>query len=368
MFDIGFFKNAQAVKEKIVNGAFAGGDADALFAEFEKHRSPRPVIFNIETTNNCNMRCIMCPRTKLMKRKIENMDRGLFKDIVSQLKPFSKREIDDFHRFVQKTYGIDPNQPHENTFYFYVSAINLTLHGYGEPLLDPYLEERITECASRKIPTYFSCVPANIRLDLIERLMRAGAGVIKFSLDSLSDEEQRRIRGDRNNFTEAYKKIMEVIEMKQKHGFNTKIVVTLIDLAENQSAQKMKEAFNKLWAGQPVFAYIKSQDNRWFYEEDPKIKNRSHYQTQYCEYPWTSLSVMVDGSVVPCTQDYNVEMVLGDARNEPLQAIWNSEKYRLLRRRHITGKFPKGFKCYGRCDWKMVCDRIGSAPRTKSKV
>ncbi|SVC04317.1 uncharacterized protein METZ01_LOCUS257171, partial [marine metagenome] len=30
---------------------------------FESYRSKDPIIYNIETTNACNMRCKMCPRT-----------------------------------------------------------------------------------------------------------------------------------------------------------------------------------------------------------------------------------------------------------------------------------------------------------------
>lgn len=40
--------------------------------------SDHPVVYNIETTNRCNMRCKMCPRTTMMTRKIEDIDRETF--------------------------------------------------------------------------------------------------------------------------------------------------------------------------------------------------------------------------------------------------------------------------------------------------
>ena len=55
-------------------------------------------------------------------------------------------------------------------------------------------------------------------------------------------------------------------------------------------------------------------------------KNNSHYAQQYCEYPWTSSTIMAEGNVVPCTQISNNEIVLGNVNNNSLEEIWNGEK------------------------------------------
>ena len=77
----------------------------------------------------------------------------------------------------------------------------------------------------------------------------------------------------------------------------------------------------ELWKDQPVFSYIKSQDNRWYMEEDESLECKNHYEKQYCEYPFTSMTVMADGSVVPFTQDYGCEMKLGNANDLTLEVI-----------------------------------------------
>ena len=88
------------------------------------------------------------------------------------------------------------------------------------------------------------------------------------------------------------------------------------------------------------------------------MENNSHYLNQYCEFPWTSLTVMADGSVVPCTQDYDCEMTLGNVNNESLESIWNGPKYKQFRQWHISGKFPEGFKCANRCDIPKMFQRL----------
>ncbi len=354
MFDINFFRNFHTIKKELLAGEYSGSSSGELRDTFDSFRNKSAFVFNIETTNNCNMRCIMCPRTELMNRKIGVMDSALFEDIIGQISPVASVDIDKFFIFVQDNYNIKEQDIHENAFYFYIVSTHLILHGYGEPLLDPLIIERVKQASARDIPTYFSCVPANIRLAVLKSLMESGLGVLKFSIDSLSDDESKKIRGDKNNFTNSFKKINEVIKMKDQNGFKTKIVITMIDMNTGEESLIKKRIFYEFWKDYPVYAYIKSQDNRWLYAEDDLMENISHYESQYCEYPWTSLTIMVDGSVVPCTQDYNAEMVFGNVKNDSLENIWNSEKYFNFREMHISGNFPKNYKCFERCDQKLV--------------
>jgi len=358
MYDIRFFKDCENLKKKIVSGAI-NLSKEEVFEEFERLRSKRPLVFNVETTNICNMRCQMCPRTTLMSRELEHMRPELFEKIIKQVTPYEQADLNNFWNHIVDTYDISPSERSENAFYFYTISQSVILHGYGEPLLDPHLLDRIKICAKYKVPTYFSCVPANINVEKIAELMKAGAGVIKFSMDALDDESAREIRGKQNNFTEAYDKICKLIEVKQKNpSIKTKIVVTMIALSETKEAKKLHEDFMKLWADKPVYAYVKSQDNRWYYEDDQEMECKSHYEQQYCEFPFTSLSIMVDGSVVPCTQDYDTEMSFGNANEQSLDKIWNSEAYKKFRWGHISGEFDTDVKCVNRCDQKLVIDRL----------
>lgn len=358
MFDISFFKNCHDIKKRIVSGN-GGMDREEIYRTFDKFRARQPFVFNVETTNACNMKCAMCPRPNLMTRKVQHMDMGLFEKIIAQARPHSESYLTDFWKFVVDEYGIQPQDCTENAFYFYTVSKSLILHGYGDPPLDPQLIERIKICSKYNVPTYFSCVPANIEVDKCIEMMKAGAGHIKFAIDALDDETSKKIRGERNNFTDSYRKIMELIAAKKKDSsLKTTIVITMLQMSDTNESAQMQRNFMKLWADKPVYAYVKSQDNRWYYEEKSALASKAHYETQYCEFPWYSLTVMADGSVVPCTQDYNAEMTFGNARESSLADIWNGPKYEQFRKWHINGDFPQGYKCVGRCDQKLVCDRL----------
>ncbi len=82
MFDIDFFKNSFSLKKKICSRNLTINEAEAIEQELEKLRSKSPTIFNIETTNYCNMKCVMCARTIYMKRKNIWIEDELFQKVL----------------------------------------------------------------------------------------------------------------------------------------------------------------------------------------------------------------------------------------------------------------------------------------------
>jgi radical SAM protein with 4Fe4S-binding SPASM domain len=358
MYGIEFFMDGVELKERILAGETSTRDAEQIIDDLETLRDKKPHVFNIETTNYCNMTCVMCPRTTLMTRKNEWIDDKVFEKVLDQVRPYTDQELKVFWDFIEERYGVTKETQTENGFYFHIVARHVTLHGYGEPLLDKYILDRVRACTKRNIPTYFSCVPANINIERIEQLMELGLGVLKFSVDALDDEGQKKIRGKRNDFTNSFENIQKVIDLKHEKGFETKIVVTMIAMGVSNDDLETQRSFMELFDPLDVFNYVKSQDNRWYYEGDEDIENKSHYVSEYCEYPWTSLTVMANGEVVPCTQDFDTEMTFGNVRDHTLEEIWNSEAYKEFRRWHVTGDFPKGNKCNERCDLPKIYHRL----------
>lgn len=354
MFDIKFFKNTNQLKKEIVSGQ-SSLTPEELYDQLESYRKCDPHLFNLETTNNCNMTCVMCPRTKLMTRPITYIGDEEFEQVLDQIKPHTQEDLNAFWDFIVTEHGVVSEEMSENAFYFYDVSRCVILHGYGEPIIDPNIVKRIQSCSDRQIPTYFSCVPANIKLDKFHTLMDAGLGVIKFSMDGLDDESQKAVRGKNNNFTKAFESILKILDYKADNNYlKTKIAVTMISFADTAKDRDMQRRFMELWENYPVYAYVKSQDNRWLHKKNEDFKNQSHYETQYCEFPWTSLSIMSNGAVVPCTQDYNASMVMGMIGEQSLKEIWNGEKYSQFRLAHLTGQFKDNFKCKDQCDLKKV--------------
>ena len=112
MFDINFFKNTYQYKKDLLLGNLKDNSVETIFSEFEKYRSRVPYALNVETTNNCIMSCVMCPRTSLMTREIKGIGDEFFSIIINQMNPHSEEDINSF--LIKNVRNKDTYKEHEN--------------------------------------------------------------------------------------------------------------------------------------------------------------------------------------------------------------------------------------------------------------
>lgn len=351
MFDIKFFMKIHHFTKVALSGETL---SDAVSEEFEKARSKRPVVYNIETTNACNMRCEMCPRTTKMTRPIETMKKELFVKVIDQLEPFSEDLWKRWEEFVLKEYNIPEDAMSENHFFLYIIPKVIQLHGYGDPLLDRNMGEYVKLLSSRDFSSYFSCNPANIDLNKTLEMFDNGLDYIKYSIETTDDNLHKQIRGNASNFSESYNKICELLEAKDKYGYNTAVIITMLDLNrpnQKEDYQKLRKAFKDL----DVYIYMKSEDQQWYRQNYHGTK--SIHWSEICKHPWMSMTIKSNGDAAMCMEDYNNEIVLGNAKSERLYDIWNGEKYGKFREDHFN--LTPGLKCIEECDMNPIGGALG---------
>ena len=64
------------------------------------------------------------------------------------------------------------------------------------------------------------------------------------------------------------------------------------------------------------------------------------------------MTIKSNGESVECVEDFNNEIVLGDAHTESLYDIWNGEKYNRFRQDHFD--LTPGIKCTEQCDMHLI--------------
>jgi hypothetical protein len=128
------------------------------------------------------------------------------------------------------------------------------------------------------------------------------------------------------------------------------IVITMLNLGrESQEEEygRLVDAFRDM----DVYIYLKSQDQQW-YPGQVQTKTQSIHWQEFCQFPFSSMTIKSDGLAVECVEDFNNEIVLGDARTESLYNIWNGDKYEKFRRDHFN--LTPGIKCMEQCDMTLV--------------
>lgn len=349
MIDINFFMKAHDLKRNLMSGKLKGMPKEDLFATLEGFRTRTPTVYNIETTNACNMCCQMCPRTTMMTRRVENTSRETFIKVIDQLKPFPQNLWDCWERFVEEKYRIKKNDMSENHFFLYIIPKIIQLHGYGDPLLDVNMENYIKILSEKGFLSYFSCNPSNINVDRTVQMFENGLNYIKYSIETIDDVLHKEIRGKASNFSESYKKINQLLEIKKAKKYKTTIIITMLNL--NRKYQREDYArLRKKFDGKDVCIYLKSEDQLWYRGE--YHKTASVHWSEYCQHPWMSMTIKSNGEAVMCMEDFNNEIILGDAKRESLYDIWNGPRYQKLRKDHFD--LTPSIKCTERCDMKLV--------------
>ena len=368
MININFYRKIHSVKKAILAGEKF--DNTEIYDLFEKHRSEEPIIYNIETTNACNMRCVFCPRTTKMTRSIEHLDMHLYKKIVDQLRPWTDLEWQEWIDFTAKEYNVNATDMNQNHFFLHIIPQVIVLHGFGDPLLDAKLAKRIELLSNKDISSYFSCNPANISVRKNIEMMQAGLGYLKYSIDSIDDETHKNLRGSASNYSKAFAKIIDTIEEKEKKNLKTQVVITMIDLKRPNQMQEWAE-LKEVFKGHNVYIYLKSQDQTWYDDiqgskELNAAAGKSVDWSEFCHYPWSSLTVKSNGEVAMCTEDYNNEIILGNVGVESLYDIWNSQAYENFRRTHFNNvSGNKCNMCTDHCDKRIIGDYLNQTAPTQ---
>jgi hypothetical protein len=90
--------------------------------------------------------------------------------------------------------------------------------------------ERVQYLSGKNILSYFSCNPWNIDTDQGIKLFEVGLNYMKFSTDSVDDFSIQQIRGKQANFSDSYRKIIELLNIKADNGYETEIVICMLNL------------------------------------------------------------------------------------------------------------------------------------------
>jgi len=273
-----------------------------------------PEIFSIESTNYCNLKCIMCPRGEpdVMRRSLGHMDTPLFAKILDQAAFFT-----------------DP----------------CWFHLFGEPLMNPHLFEQI-KIAKPKIPNLGISTNATL-LDEANTvaLLDSGLDTIMIAIDGASAQVYERVRKSPGF---SYGQVAANAErfLAAKRAAQARKPYVILSIIRMGETEKDLEAFRAHWLSQGADEVKTKAFTTWgnqtpdFQElaaraERAKLSSPRRFP---CKHLWESVVITWDGRVVPCCYDYDAKMVMGDLKSSSLAEIWNSPAYVELRRAELAAK------------------------------
>jgi MoaA/NifB/PqqE/SkfB family radical SAM enzyme len=308
-----------SVKLLLRDGSMKAADADlraamdALASEPQITSLLHPEV-RYEVTDNCNASCIMCPRDK--------HEHGREHGIMDQAK---------YEKSIDEVVGL--------------GAKKIVLTGFGEPMLDKRLEDKVAYATNKGLSTYFITNGSALTPRRSRKLMDAGLSEMRVSFYGMRPETYNAVMQGLD-FNRTMKGILEFLKMRDELGSKTRVQISYLELEQNKADT---EAFREFW--EPRVNAIEIWKPHNFGDgRDYRFREGQFERKTSCGRPENGpFQIQWNGEVIPCCYDYNNQIVLGNAFEQPVLDILNNEKYRLLRYAHRMKKFGM-FPYCDQCD------------------
>jgi MoaA/NifB/PqqE/SkfB family radical SAM enzyme len=268
-----------------------------------------------EVTDHCNATCIMCPRDKHADAREHGiMDQAQYEASIDEVVALGAKKV--------------------------------VLTGFGEPLLDRRLENKIAYAKARGLSTYFITNASALTPARSQRLIAAGLDEMRVSFYGMRKETYNAVMQGLD-FERTKAKVIEFLRLRDEMGAKTRVQMSYLELPENRCDT---QAFREFWEPKVDALEIWKPHNFGDGRDYRTRLDDSHKSS--CGRPENGpLQIQWNGEVIPCCYDYNNRIVLGNAFEQPILEILNGEKYRLLRYAHRVKKF----RMFPYCD---QCDQL----------
>ena len=291
-----------------------------------KLSTPFPLIVHIEPTNICNQHCIMCQHPA-MRRKPMNIDPALMKKAIDEC------------IIVGKAWFLH--------FFF-----------FGEPFLNQRTLEYMKYAKERglnniSLTSNFTTVTDQDLKNLVDY----GVESVVISFEGLNRQSYLNIR--QTDHFEIVKENIERLLSYRKQKKRDRPWITLTYVRTTESDEEIA-AFQKEWELKvnaihvsPQFHYLGRSRlaASGTYVNSQNILERDEVRRLPCRQLWLRIAVLSNGEIVPCSQNMDGELSLGNIAEMTIQEAWTGEKMAHLRMQHMSNRFDSSCVCRTCIDW-----------------
>jgi MoaA/NifB/PqqE/SkfB family radical SAM enzyme len=310
-----------------------------------------PVCLYLEVTNRCNLLCETCPRTFETLEPPADMSWELFTKIVDQV----------------------PN------------IARVVMHGVGEPMLVKNLPDMIRYLKARGTYVLFNTNGTLLQQKRFQELIDTGLDELRVSLDAADRESYAKVRG-KDFFNRIVRDVGKLVAYQKQVGATTpRVSLWLTGLKETieqlpafvRLAAQMgitevhlqrlvfdEKGYGMASAAQSLFESGQDDERRAIAaaqsvaaglgvtldasgatEPGLSLKQQDDRAWATCRRPWSLMYFTAHGRALPCciapfsVRGYS-NYTLGDATQQDLREIWNSEAYRDFRTNLLSDTPP----------------------------
>ena len=260
-----------------------------------------PRMIDIEMTNTCNFRCLMCPTGNFSQKRAKGfMDDAVFYKILDEIRPH-KTPL----RFIR----------------------------WGEPLTHPNILVYLRACRATGVLTHINTNGSKMTEEMMDALIEIPLDSLKFSFQGVDRKSYAEMRNI-DFFDELGATIRRLHEKRGARAKPFIQVSTTITYESKELVQYFKTALapfcDTLNVGRTVLEYVDMNAVRLRPEEFEELKRLKELESVIKVHPecpevFDKLSVNWDGKITACCMDSDDKMILGNVQTQTLAEIWGSD-------------------------------------------
>lgn len=273
--------------------------------------APCPLHVDVELTNACNLKCVMCERQN-MKRKVGFMSFDLYAHIINQC------------------------------LEHHVDSIKLNL--WGESTIHPDLVKMIGHAKDRGITnTQFNTNGVLMGEKLAAEIFESGLDRMTFSVDGASRETYERVR-NKSDYNKVMENLSTLMAIKQRNGF-IKPLITLQIIRMKDTEKEIQEFIDR-WRELADYITVTNIGTTSGMDENLAMSSRDLNKMKKipCPQLWQRLSIYWNGDVTVCCSDFDSYLKIGNIKEKSIYDLWHGDELNDFRKRHKNLDF-KGLVC-----------------------
>jgi radical SAM protein with 4Fe4S-binding SPASM domain len=311
--------NPRRLKRRVVQKA----NMPVKWASYELGMEAAPTFPDrvyLESTNICNLDCIMCPTGMHIDTRPKGyIEWDLFTAVIDEIAPFAEAVI---------------------------------MHSWGEPLLHKQIIEMIQYAKDRGLWVETSTNATRLTEDVSRKLLEAGLDRIYLSMDGLTKETYEKVRV-KGKFEEVRGNIERFLDLKHELGSPVEADIQIVRLSETDA--EVADFINQ-WKGSHADLINVKELDTWGGQIDQvaglavEDEESPNSDRKPCPNLWYHAHIHWDGELVSCSRDYDSVTPLGNVKNGGVLKTWNGARMRQMRRWHLEGNFC-AHQCIDCTEW-----------------
>ncbi len=276
---------------------------------------PCPRSVKIELTGRCNFMCAFCARSQNLREQ-KDMDRGMFEDLLSEMRQAGVEEIGLFY--------------------------------LGESVMVPWLAEAVEFATTVGFPYVFLTTNGSLSNPAkVEACMEAGLSSLKFSLNYADADQFTEIAQVKQAlFYRMIENIKSAHAVREGGGYDCGLYASYISYDGDQG-EKMQAMIKELspYLDEIYELPLYNQADLVTDEEKargwkPSAGNRGRAGNLRDPLPcWATLTeghITWDGKLAACCFDHNDDFTMADLTQVSFMEGWHSLKFQQLRKANLA--------------------------------